>query len=237
MRGANTKVYGIGLQKTGLTSLLNFMLNNGYSATGRSRPLHNLFHAGRYEEVVESLPADKFDFRCDWPIPLLYKLIFKRFGKNVKFILTVRNDPQKWFASLKRHNAHSHPFRNKHKWTFKRYYPHGFEAEHLAYYERYVAEVIRFFRENDAEEQLLVVDVTQSDSVQKLSMFLDIDPDGQVMPHENKSSERVEQSPHRRFRQTSNRIILWVYERVAPMISPKSVQPQHPIEPDEILAD
>lgn len=221
------KVFGIGLNKTGLTSVLTLFLQAGIKSKGRNRKMHVLFKKGRYSEILEHY--DGLSFTCDYPVPLMYKLAFDRYGKNARFILTVRRDSEEWYQSLLRHNALAHPFKNKHRWTHKRYYPHGFAKEHMAYYDRHVAEVKRFFKEHDAENQLLILSVAEKGSVKKIEDFLGIEFGRDTMPHENRS-DRKEANFSNVLKRNYNKVVQPIYAFLAPKITRKVVKPVYEAE-------
>lgn len=228
LRQKELKVFGIGLNKTGLTSVLMLFIRAGIKSEGRNRKMHELFNQGRYSEILRHY--DDLSFTCDYPVPLMYKLALKRYGKNARFILTVRRDSKEWYESLLRHNALAHPLKNKHRWTHKRYYPHGFAKEHRAYYDRHVSEVKRYFKEHDAEEQLLVLSVAEIGAVKRIEDFLGIKFGTDVMPHENRSDSK-EASFSNMFKRNYNRVVQPLYAFLAPKITRKEVRPVYEVEP------
>lgn len=221
------KVFGVGLNKTGLTSLLTLFKRAGVRSEGRNRKMHVLFNAGRYADILEHY--DNLGFTCDYPVPLMYKLAYYRFQENAKFILTVRGNSKEWYESLLRHNALAHPFKNKHHWTHKRYYPHGFAEEHMAYYDRHVSEVRRFFKENNAEDRLLVLSIAEAEAVKRIEDFLGISFGTDVMPHENRSDNK-ESSFSNGLKRNINRIVQPIYAFVAPKVTRKQVRPVYEAE-------
>ena len=221
------KIFGVGLPKTGLTSLVAAMRLLGYKSSGRQYKLSALFFKERYNDILKVY--DEYDFLVDHPTFLMYKLAFERYGKRSKYILTLRKDPQTWFESLKRHQRYAHPIRNKHHRTFGRFYPHGFDAEHIAYYESHQEEVIRFFKENGALDRLLVICVEEPKSFQKLIEFLEVETEMTKFPHENKSVIRTP-SLSNRFKLRYNGIIQPLYEKVMPILRPAKPEQAMPRE-------
>ena len=223
------KVFGIGLQKTGTSSLEWLLRDRRIKCDGRNQRMHKLFLNGQYEEILAHY--DTLTHSSDWPTPLMYKLVYNRYGKNVKFILTVRDSSRTWIESLKRHGALSHPFKNKHKWTFKRYYPFGFENEHVAYYERHNQEVVNFLKRNDAEGQLLILEAGDPKSITKIEQFLDLSFDVDEMPHINRSAGKS-RSLSKHITMNLNRIILPIYAYLAPKVTSKVVEPVYEADPE-----
>ena len=193
--------------------------------------MHELFNKGRYNDILNHY--DGLSFMCDYPVPLMYKLAYCRYQKNAKFILTVRQDSKEWYESLLRHNALAHPFKHKHRWGAKRYYPHGFEEEHRAYYERHVAEVKKFFMEHKAENQLLVISVAEAGAVKKIEDFLGISFGTDVMPHENRSDKK-KASFSNKLKRSYNRVVQPIYGFIAPKITRKQVKPVYEAEPSAL---
>lgn len=224
------KIFGIGLQKTGLTSLLRLLERSGINARGTNLTLRRKFARRRdYRGILNYY--DTAQFHCDWPTPLMYKAAFAKYGKASRFILTVRKDADTWFESLKRHNRYAHPIMNKHKWVFGRYYPHGFDAEHKAFYERHIREVMTFFEEQGASDQLLVLRVDEAGAIDKLAQFLEIEIPFDAFPRENVSKgDRIDIGSI--FKWNYNKIALPLYERIAPRLSRRPVRQLRPIDMD-----
>jgi hypothetical protein len=210
------KVFCVGLQKTGLTSLALLMLECGFNARGSdTTQRRNFFRRRDYDAVLRYY--DTADFFCDWPTPLMYRIAYEKYGEKALFILTVRKDSQTWFKSLKRHNAYAHLIKNKHRWIFGRYYPHGFDQEHIAYYERHNREVVRFFEERGARNQLLVVRVDEPQAVAKIAEFLGIKIERAEFPHAN-ASRAGRTGISNWFKWHYNNLIQKLYARYAPRI-------------------
>jgi hypothetical protein len=226
LRPVGTKVFGIGLQKTGLTSVLRLMQGLGIKARGADiRQKRNFCKQNDYDAVLKYY--DTADFFCDWPTPLMYRAIWKKYGDKALFILTIRKDSRAWFESLKRHNAYAHPFKNKHHWVFGRYYPHGFDEEHISYYERHIQDVLRFFEQRGASKQLLVLRVDEPQAVSKLADFLGITIERERFPHENKSAQN-RPGIGNWFKRHYNPIAQGLYARYAPRIlkaTPRQIFP------------
>lgn len=222
------KIFCIGLQKTGLTSLLRLMKAVGFDARGHNSAIRKaFFKRGDFDAVLAYY--DTADFFCDWPTPLMYKLAFDKYGKDSLYILTVRKDARTWYESIKRHNQYAHPLKNKHRFVFGRYYPHGFDDEHIAYYEQHVAEVIRFFTDKGALDQLLVLRVDEPGSVSKVAGFLNLHIDQSAFPHANESRTDRE-GVGNRFKIKLNKLIHPIYAKYAPKLSSNPPRQFHPVD-------
>lgn len=184
------KVIGIGLNKTGTTTLAASLRQLGYPRhVSNRRDLLAWRHAGDPGptfEVVEQ--NDSFE---DWPFPLMYRELFDRFGDRARYVLTTRRDAATWLASLKAHSLRTPPDRHARLLAYGYAYPHGVEPHHLAFYERHNAEVRAFFRDRGAERLLLEVCWEAGDGWAELCGFLGLPVPPLPFPHAN----RAEPSP------------------------------------------
>lgn len=222
------KIFGIGLQKTGLTSLVRLLQKCGLNARGTNLKLRRSFARRRdYQGILDYY--DSAQFFCDWPTPLMYKAAFAKYGPRARFILTVRKDADTWFESIKRHNRYAHPVANKHRWIFGRYYPHGFDAEHKAYYERHNREIEDFFDAQGARDQLLIIRVDDPASIGRVAEFLGIDIPFDAFPRENVSvGDRTDLGSV--FKWHYNKLALPLYERVAPRLARRPARQIGPVD-------
>ncbi|MCB1504233.1 MAG: hypothetical protein KDJ47_04580 [Hyphomicrobiaceae bacterium] len=224
------KIFGIGLQKTGLTSLLRVMQRSGLKAQGTSLPRRRQFCIKRdYKGILDYY--DTVDFSCDWPTPLMYKAAYGKYRDKARFILTVRKDADTWFESVKRHNWYAHPVLHRHRWFFGRFYPHGFDDEHKEYYERHTREVEAFFAEHGASHQLLKIRIDQPQSIAKLAEFLELEIPFSEFPREN-VSKGDRRDIGSIFKWHYNRTVQPIYGRVAPRLSKKAARQARPIDMD-----
>jgi len=96
-----TRVFGIGMHKTGTTSLhhafeiLGFKSSHWPSAHWAKQVFTEMKYSGQSPLLDKSYAA------CDLPIPLLYKELDKAYPGS-KFILTVRSE-ESWLQSVERH--------------------------------------------------------------------------------------------------------------------------------------
>ena len=206
------------------------MKATGLDARGHDSAIRKTFFKRRDFDAVLAY-YDTADFFCDWPTPLMYKLAFEKYGKDSLYILTVRKDARTWYESIKRHNQYAHPLKNKHRFVFGRYYPHGFDDEHIAYYEQHVEEVVRFFTDKGALDQLLVLRVDEPGSVSKVAGFLNIDIDQSAFPHANES-RTDRKGLGNWFKLRINRLIQPAYARYMPHLRGKCPPQHQPIEPN-----
>jgi len=182
---ASPKVFCIGFQKTGTTSLGNALEMLGYRVTGPTgltlpdipNNIHNFIY-----EVVESGEYDAFQ---DNPWPVLYKELDARYPGS-KFILTLRDTPS-WLSSIVRHfgRGRNSPMRI---WIYGCGCPEGNEEIYTDRFERHNREVLEYFqhRPND----LLVMNLSEGDGWDELCPFLGKRIPSKPFPHANKATRR-----------------------------------------------
>jgi len=99
------KVFCIGYNKTGTTSLSNFFRDNGFLVAPQTPFEYNLnsYFSKNYSTFVDMIKEDYhgYSFFQDVPfsLPFFYKTLDREF-ENSKFILTVRNSEDDWYNSL-----------------------------------------------------------------------------------------------------------------------------------------
>lgn len=175
------KVFGIGLNKTGTSTLGECATILGLRQTG---PDGNLL-----EDLVRRNDCSRifakvrhYDLFQDWPWPLCYEQLDEAFPGS-KFILTVRSSPGRWLKSLKSHTERSIPFLRTNKLAYGFHYPHNHEEKFLEFYERHNDNIRSYFsnRENDFIELCW----EKGDGFEKLCNFLGCDMPKVPLPHVN----------------------------------------------------
>ena len=156
------KVFGLGLSKTGTSSLTKALKLLGYKAA----------------HFIKIHEFDNYDAITDTPIPVIYQALDKQYS-NAKFVLTIR-DAEDWVKSFQAHIE-------RQKWT-ERYPKMRGEAllttmqlygtiyfdrqKFLDGYNRYHQEVLEYFA--DRNDDLLVMDICKGDGWEKLCPFLNV---------------------------------------------------------------
>ena len=97
------KVFGIGFYKTGTSSLAAALNHLGYNVTGPNG-VADADIAQKFEEMAFRL-AGRYDAFQDWPWPLVYQQMDKRYPGS-KFILTER-PVEKWLQSALKHSGNN----------------------------------------------------------------------------------------------------------------------------------
>jgi len=175
------KIFGVGLNKTGTTTL---------GACMRHWGLHHMpFHPEPFDLwLQEDWPslfkwADPLDSLADWPWALIWEPLDRQYPGS-KFILTRRRDSLTWFQSLCFHAEMTGPTHYREA-VYGYAMPHEHKAEHLAYYEAHLAAVRSYFADRPAD--LLEVCWEEGDGWDELAEFLGFDSPEIPFPHENKS--------------------------------------------------
>lgn len=193
------KVFGIGLNKTGTTSLKQAFRKLGYDhADVRGQMTHKFFR-GNIEQVLDA--SEAFESFEDWPWPLMYQQVFARYGDKARYILTRRKSAEDWVESLKSHSLDTSPSNNPRLKVFGHPYPHGFEAEHIAYYENHLTEVKAFFALKNATHLLLELCFEEGDGWPELAPFLDEEIPITAFPHANRRAVQARDVERRRENQ------------------------------------
>ncbi len=186
-----TKVFGIGLNKTGTKTLGACFKQFGYSHKSVDKQAFELYKKGDLNGLFNII--DKYDSFEDWPWPLIYKNVDKKFPDS-KFVLTIRKTPETWFNSLCRHADYTGPvgFR-KHIYGFE--LPHKHKQHHLDFYKKHINDVTAYFKNKPGK--LLVVCWENGDGWEELSSFLGFESPDITLPHNNKRRTNFEITKNR----------------------------------------
>ncbi len=164
------KIFGIGLSKTGTTSLAAALEILGYRT--RDYPGLNSYRPGDLSSIDPQV-LEEHEALTDTPIPSFYRELDARFP-GARFILTVRS-MDGWLLSCKKQfNAKLAERQNEaHNRLFMDLYGTTVYDEALfrGGYQRFVDGVLAHFK--DRPQDLLVLDVAGGDGWEKLCAFLD----------------------------------------------------------------
>lgn len=184
----NNKVFGIGLNKTGTTTLASCLIELGYRHMSARGDLLVGWFNGNLEPLFQV--CDEYDSFEDWPYPLAYKDLFYRYGDSGRYILTIRTSPDVWLRSLKNHSLQTDPIQHCRLLSYGFNYPHGFESQHIYFYERHISNVVDFFVKNNAEHLLKILCWENGDDWKSLCSFLDKPYPKVGFPHLNKMTKQ-----------------------------------------------
>ena len=179
-----TKIFGIGLQRTGTTSLHQAALLLGIRSAPMSADLLYDLHAPL---------IDQYDLFSDNPIPLLYQVLDGIYP-NSKFILTMR-PVEDWLKSVEWLLTHDTPQLSAKLKTIaddihqKMYGRTTFdEPTFRAFWHSYHSEVDSYF--TDRPGDLLRLNFSAGDGWEKLCPFLDVEIPADPFPHTNKRRKK-----------------------------------------------
>jgi len=169
MNASQSKIFGIGLSKTGTTSLARALEILGYKT--RDYLGVTKYSPGNLTSIdLDEINAN--DAFTDTPIPSFYRELDKKYPGS-KFILTVR-EMDGWLKSCKKQFTQKLADKQDEasiNLFMDLYGCFVFDQEKfIAGYERFVNGVLQYFK--DRPDDLLVFDVTGSDGWDKLCSFL-----------------------------------------------------------------
>lgn len=185
-RSIKHKVFGIGLNKTGTTTLGLCGEILGYRYTGCDRELlEDVVSRNDFSRVKEKV--SEYDFFEDWPWPLIYKELDQMYPGS-KFVLTVRKNEEVWLNSLKKHSMRTHPARHFRKLAYGYSFPHRHGNEHMEFYKRHNDGVRSYFR--GREKDFIELCWEHGHGWDELCAFLGKDIPDIPFPHANIGSEK-----------------------------------------------
>lgn len=206
------KVFCIGRNKTGTTSMMQALKALGFHVAGQTGAAAYIADWKRrdFRGLVEF--CKKADAFQDMPFSLdfTFQALDAAFP-GAKFILTVRDSPQQWFESVTRFHSKivgaagvpptaEELRRFRGGWLLtsqKMIYGVGEDdvydpAIYMAHYEAYNARIIEYFKFRP--DDLLVLNVGRPDAMQQLCGFLGIEFRNQKFPHANKTATAAQRA-------------------------------------------
>lgn len=162
------KVYGIGLSRTGTTSLNKALEILGYNA----------FHFPHFDSFWGHIRIRgkflDYDALTDLPVAIKYRELDRRFP-GAKFVLTVR-ETEAWLSSCERYPAFSVDSRPSQRPKFRalRQKIYGCDCFDRALFaqtsQRHYSQVVEYFR--NRPQDLLILDIAKGEGWEKLCPFL-----------------------------------------------------------------
>lgn len=179
-----TKVFCVGFQKTGTTSMGAALEILGYRVTGGNWARDPEVSRVALQRALETAPL--YDAFQDNPWPLLYKEMDKAFPGS-KFIMTIR-PPEQWLKSaVKGFGTGTSPVR---EWIYGEGAgsPVGNERVWLDRYERHNREVLEYFANRPGD--FMIMDLAAGDGWEKLCGFLGMPVPKVPFPHANPAHKK-----------------------------------------------
>ena len=182
----SSKIFGIGLNKTGTTTFGQCGKILGYRCTSCDRSLlEDIILRNDFTNIKNTV--NQYDLFEDWPWPLIYKELDQMFPGS-KFVLTVRKDEKVWLNSLKNHSMRTHITRHCRKLVYGYNFPHQYEKEHIEFYNLHNETVRSYFK--GRENNFLEICWENDHDWDELCSFLGKDIPHASLPHGNKGSEQ-----------------------------------------------
>ena len=176
-----SKIFGIGMPKTGTTSLAYVLRKLGYRHKGYTPEIISAISNKNYHAADAYF--HNFDSFADLPWPLIYQYLHNRFP-TAKFILTLRS-PKTWIKSCVKHFGSStrkptpHIGEDARNLAFGAGWPVGYEELYLQKYEEHNTAVQNYFSNN-----LLTVCWENGDGWPELCKFLNLPIPQEPFPNE-----------------------------------------------------
>jgi SAM-dependent methyltransferase len=166
-----TKVFGVGLSKTGTVSLTTALAGLGFKAKHFPAALDILRVAEAYDALTDSSLCQ-------------YLEILDRLYPGAKFVLTVREE-ERWLDSCRRHWAGRKP--RTPGWEWNRRVVYGVleynEVVFRRVYHEYNRRVLDYFDGRD--DKLLVLNIAGGEGYEQLCPFLNLPVSDKPFPHRN----------------------------------------------------
>jgi len=200
------KVFGIGFNKTGTSSLSQIFVNNNFKVAPQNPFEYNLesYFYKNYSTFTEMIKNDYYHYTLFQDVPFsfpnFYKFLDQEFP-NSKFILTIRDNEDEWYQSLIRFYKKIFVNFNQPEIISGYIYQgilfkiltevyntpktHPYDETSLKNaYKNHIKEVTQYFSEKD---NLLIVNLKDPNIISKLETFLDTPFLNKNIPHLNKS--------------------------------------------------
>ena len=199
-----SKVFCLGFQKTGTTSMAVFFESMGLRVAGY----------GNFREMEKGDITDKkvlahavdvmktHDCAQDTPWFMLYRELDAAFPGS-KFIHVVR-DTDAWIKSAANHFQH-YP-KNFHAWIYGSAYPHGNEASWVETYEKHNRDVQAYFADRPDDYLFMTLDEVAQRS-EDIARFIGHEGPVPDWPHANKNAENTKKGLVRRLKGRASSVL------------------------------
>lgn len=180
-----TKVFCIGFQRTGTTTLARALTLLGYKVTGpNGRGIPDL--KNKMVSIVEEA-SDTHDAFQDNPWPFFYKEMDKRHPGS-KFILSLRST-ESWFDSVCRTFPNDKKLSTLMEWVYEgKGHPEYNREFYISKFENHNKDVLAYFK--DRPDDLLVMDFTKGEDWAGLCRFLGKKIPDKPFPHEHPGTRK-----------------------------------------------
>jgi hypothetical protein len=189
----SAKIFGIGLNKTGTTTLGVCLRRLGCRHASFDLALLEQVNRGDLRGLFAVVDAhDSFE---DWPYPLVFEALDRHYPGS-RFILSRRRSPQAWLSSLAAHALRTDPRIGPRcrSLAYGQPFPQLDPAGHLRIYEAHLARVRAHFHHRP--DDLLEVCWEEEARWEPLCRFLGVEVPDEPFPHANPA---VPGDPERRL--------------------------------------
>ena len=160
------KVFIIGFQKTGTTTLETILKESGYRVAGGDKNLVKFEDKEKLKVYIKN-QLDQYDAVQDMAWPLVYRELYELYP-NAKFILSYR-DPESWIKSVVKYFA---KIKNTmHQKIYGVPFAEGNEERYLEVYNSHNKDVLDFFKDKG---DFLFMDMKSDFNYKTLFTFLGI---------------------------------------------------------------
>lgn len=204
------KVFGIGANKTGTTSLKTAMADLGFIIGSQKKAENFLYDWGNrdFHRIIKFCYSAQFFQDIPFSLPFTYIVLDQEFPGS-KFILTIRNDSEEWYNSLIKYHSlkwgSGNEIPNMKELKASSYRSQGwawdaleiacnvaeddpYNKNHLiSYYENHNHAVEEYFR--NRPQDLLILNPSEKNAMKKLCDFLGLDCLGKTFPRVNVTKE------------------------------------------------
>lgn len=185
--GEKLKVFGIGFNRTGTSSLKLALKKLGFNVLVRNGQFVKRYSNDRTKWILNNI--EEWDAFQDWPWPMLHVDLLDHLGEDARFILTRRATPEKWVESLKKHSERTNPDSHQRRVMLGYDYPHGLEEEHIALYDNHLKRVRLHFKAQGKEHLLKEMCWEEGDGWPELCGFLNEPIPTRSFPRANQSAD------------------------------------------------
>lgn len=177
------KVFILGFQKTGTTSLEHALQYLGYRVYGGDKNLMKFSNSEDLKTYIKTT-LHNWDAAQDMPWPLFYKELYEIYP-DAKYILTIR-DTSKWIRSVVTYFASIRiPLHRK---IYDVPCAEGYESRYIELYEQSNKEISAFFKN---KPNFLIMEMGKNFDYQTLCTFLELKHiPKEVFPHARNNKKR-----------------------------------------------
>lgn len=174
------KIFGIGLQKTGTSTLGVCLKKMGYQHISYNDNAISYFREANFQKLQSLI--ERYDSFEDEPWAHAFHYLYSWYPR-AKFVLTVRKDPEAWFNSMCQH-CQRIPHNPHRRFFFGHDTPFDHKDEYIKVYKNHIQNVLRTFKED--KDKLLVVCWEENDGWKQICDFLNTQVPDIPFPHANK---------------------------------------------------